>query len=107
MKLTHRVKIRQTLYPNDSGSRLSCIRLVSAAFFLPCSHLSTLRCFIELKTVWYIESGGSINYNCAVKSRRQSYQGRAARRSITVRQASRREETGLAVNSEAAHNWNW
>lgn len=76
--------------------------------FLRCSHLSTLRRFIELKTIWYIESDRSINYNCAAKSRKQSYQGRAARGESSLSQmGSRREETGLAVNSEAALNWNW
>lgn len=45
----------------------------------------------------YIESDRSINYNCAVKSRRQSYQGRAG---------STSEDTDLAGKIEAALNGN-
>lgn len=73
----------------ESKSRLQCVRLLLSAPLMELNseltqnilsiHLSTLQRFIELKTIWRMEFDGSINQNCAVKSREQSCQGRAAR----------------------------
>lgn len=73
----------------ESKSRLQRVKLLISAPLTELNselnqnilsiHLSTLQRFIELKTIRCMEFDGSINHNCAVKSKEQSCQGRAAR----------------------------